>query len=316
MQKKLRITESELVKIISTIISEQSNKLDCSQNINPQNLVYGDGGNNSPKKRPYVVALQKKLQQLNLLKLKDPNNPSGFFGNNTKAALEKYNELCKSSNTKTGPSWSDYLKSIAGGTKILPSFLPLHHKCALRFAAIAKTPLTEADLSDENLKVLSDMICQKAIRLKSCDPSKWKGEDKRGVKNKNHLLYEDMSIYNKKSPSYGKSSFTYEEQPTDILEIMFTVGTSEITKTGSGWLVVDRYNFDKILKSKPYLKTEGFFDSISNIVKGLYHGFTNMIQGKSPVAGFEETLSQLHNFGYNGYPVKINVPSYGCKCKP
>jgi hypothetical protein len=39
------------------------------------------------------------------------------------------------------------------------------------------------------------------------------------------------------------------------------------------------------------------------------------LMGKSPVNGIEEVMSQLHNTGYKGFPVQINVPSNGCKCK-
>lgn len=309
MKKTIIITESELVKIVNKVISEQSSNVDCSININPLNLKYGDGGKSSINKQGDVKKLQKKLWDLKLLQLKNPNNPTGFFGEKTDAALKKYNEFCK--NKKSDSTWIDKLKSLKIG---LPT-LPLHQQAALKFMRFSSEPTTEKNLSSDNLKVLSDIICQKAIRLKSCDPSKWGGVDKKGNQNKNFLGYHDMSTMNKNSPSFGRNSFTYEEQPSTIKELMFFLGGSTISKSGDGWLITDTYDFDKIFKYKPYLKADGFWEGTKNFLSGIYKGIKDTIQGKSATAGFEESLSQLHNTGYKGYPVKIQVPSYGCKCK-
>ena len=85
MKKVIRLKESDLKNIIRKILSEQT-----KENINPNNLKLGDGGSRSPKKINLVKQLQQKLMDLSFLKT-DSMKPTGYFGNMTKIALDKYN---------------------------------------------------------------------------------------------------------------------------------------------------------------------------------------------------------------------------------
>ena len=73
MKKIIRLTESDLVRLVKRVLSEDVN------NINPKNLKFGDKG-------PDVVILQKKLIGMGLLKTKS-GKPTGYFGDLTKKAL-------------------------------------------------------------------------------------------------------------------------------------------------------------------------------------------------------------------------------------
>jgi hypothetical protein len=194
--------------------------------------------------------------------------------------------------------------------------LPLHHKCAIYFMQERQNVLTEKDLSQENLNTLSNMICEKAIRLGSCDPSRWTGKDLKQVDNKNHLGYNDMSTSYSKSPNYNGKTFSFGAQPQFIKEIMLTLGNLTVTKSGSGWVVNDVYDFKNILEKKTYLKTDNFFKQQLFKLRGVLVALAGaVLPNKSFVPGIEEILAQKHNSGYNGYNVRINVPFNGCKCK-
>ena len=89
MKKVIRLKESDLKDIIKRVLSEQS-----KENINPNNLKVGDGGRLSPNKKNLVKQLQQKLMDSGYLKT-DSMIPTGYFGNMTKIALDKYNGVVR-----------------------------------------------------------------------------------------------------------------------------------------------------------------------------------------------------------------------------
>jgi hypothetical protein len=85
MKKIIKLSESDLVNIIDRVISEQKR-----ENINPNNLKFGDGGRRNPKEINLVNQLQQKLMDLGFLKTSSMK-PTGYFGRYTKDALDRYN---------------------------------------------------------------------------------------------------------------------------------------------------------------------------------------------------------------------------------
>jgi hypothetical protein len=205
-------------------------------------------------------------------------------------------------------------KKVNYKKKPIPSNLDLHIYAALRFAQMYKNPLTETELRSDTVQTLSQILCEKSIRMKTCDPNMWSGKDPKGNGNKNYLGYLDYSTLYSKSPQYDKtfksSSFNYN-QPRSIKELMLTLGQATVTKKGDNWVVSDQYNFDNIQNTKPWLKRL----SIGNFIHSIAAIGWDLIRGKAPVAGAEEILSQYHNFGYKGYKTIITVPIGDCKCK-
>lgn len=113
MKKIIKLTESDLTKLVKRVLNEQgyfddvklmptayqynqerentSPKATPKENINPKNLKVGDGGNSNPSQVADVNRLQTKLIALGLLKTKS-GKPTGYFGDATKKALDTYNQ--------------------------------------------------------------------------------------------------------------------------------------------------------------------------------------------------------------------------------
>lgn len=204
--------------------------------------------------------------------------------------------------------------NVAQGVSNNYADAPLHIYCALRFLNLSTQTLTEKELKKETLSTLSNIICEKAMRMGSCNPSMWQGKDSRGNPNKNLIGYSDYTTQYSKSPSYKGTSISYN-QPTPIKELMLTLGGATVRQGGNGWVVTDVYNFDNIMEKKPHLKTDNYFKIGLNAIRGIGAAIGGWLMGKGTTAGIEEVMSQLHNTGYKGYNVQINVPSNGCKCK-
>lgn len=98
MKNIIKITESDIVKIVKKVLSEQ--KPDsampgqpdnpANRNINPRNLKLGAGGVKNPNQVQAVKELQQKLINSGFLKL-NSGKPTGYYGNLTQAALNAYN---------------------------------------------------------------------------------------------------------------------------------------------------------------------------------------------------------------------------------
>jgi len=110
MKKIIKLTESDLQRIVKKVLNEQGsmfgvagtnipgyrqddyrNLKQDNKDINPKKLKLGDGGKLSPNLNPDVKILQKKLMDLGLLKT-NTMVPTGYFGNKTDQALKQYNK--------------------------------------------------------------------------------------------------------------------------------------------------------------------------------------------------------------------------------
>jgi hypothetical protein len=113
--KIIKLTESDLTKLVKRVLKEQgyfddvklmptayqynqererenaSPKATPKENINPKNLKIGAGGRSNPSQVADVNRLQTKLIALGLLKTKS-GQPTGYFGDATKKALDTYNQ--------------------------------------------------------------------------------------------------------------------------------------------------------------------------------------------------------------------------------
>ena len=111
----IKLTEGDLAQIVKKVLSEQGSMFgtagteipgyrkddtrnaprkpvtNTKENINPLNLKLGDGGTKNSKQIPEVNKLQAKLIQLGLLAT-STGKPTGFFGELTQKALNRYND--------------------------------------------------------------------------------------------------------------------------------------------------------------------------------------------------------------------------------
>lgn len=114
MKKVIKLTESDLREIVEKVLNEQGNMFGTAgtgipapfsstanlpgrgvakqkPNINPENLKKGDGGKYNPQKIDAVKKLQSRLIELGLLST-STGKPTGFFGDLTQKALDRYND--------------------------------------------------------------------------------------------------------------------------------------------------------------------------------------------------------------------------------
>jgi peptidoglycan hydrolase-like protein with peptidoglycan-binding domain len=116
MKKIIKLTESDLTKLVKRVLKEQgfdgfrlmptayqfsqererekdgaSQKETPKANINPKNLELGDGGESNPDQVADVKRLQQKLMDLGFLKTPSMK-PTGYFGEKTQAGLNAYNQ--------------------------------------------------------------------------------------------------------------------------------------------------------------------------------------------------------------------------------
>ena len=118
MKKIIKLSESELEKIVSMVLNEQqkfdpltgpgtfygtygpkitakdNSKLSPKADINPKKLKLGDGGSKNPKQIQDVKILQQKLMDLGHLVI---SKPTGYFGSLTQKALNNYYNSGKTS---------------------------------------------------------------------------------------------------------------------------------------------------------------------------------------------------------------------------
>lgn len=224
------------------------------------------------------------------------------------------NAIMNASGIRPDKQYKEVNKLIDSSIKSFSGDAPLHIKATIKFLARESKPLTNDSLSQENLDVLQDVLCSKSKLQKTCDTAKWTGNNKQGLTNKNSLHYDDYTINYPKSPSYKNTSFSYN-QPTKLRHLILTLGGSTVITSGSDWVITDVFNFDNIMESKPYLKTDNLLGILKNSATALFKTVYNFVRGRGLEGSIEEFLSQYHNTGYKGFKVRFVIPMGNCNCK-
>lgn len=307
MKRIIKLTESQLTNLIIKALNEE--KL---QNINPKNLKVGDGGANSPKKND-VITLQQKLINLGFLKT-NTGKPTGYFGNLTASALQKYNSTLVSKNTKpkvgsaatttttpttttttTTPTTNNdgsffdrtikKLKNLIRPSRIgLLTNLPVHWRAFMDFLYNRTTPIDSSFFTQDEMKVITDKVenafktDRKCKRSKSCNVS----------------FYDDTDFSKIK---------TGEEKVMNVglaKAIGLTIGNGQVTDNGNSYIVKDIYDFNNFKNNPEAYTYEKAPETIKAALKKVYSG--NFVQG------IEELASYKHKMGYKGIPVEIEIP--------
>jgi peptidoglycan hydrolase-like protein with peptidoglycan-binding domain len=155
----------------------QSNKTSSSpkvkEDINPKKLAFGSGGKNNPSQIEDVKKLQQKLMDLGFLKI-DTMVPTGYFGEQTKRALDSYNQSESNNPTQVQQTKTNNSQQVqqtktnntSGGIK------GFFRKTFPNVAQILYTrPLTSEDFTESQKKVVSDVI-RNAINSRGQNKSK------------------------------------------------------------------------------------------------------------------------------------------------
>ena len=175
-------------------------------------------------------------RQFNLLSKKLVKEQSFLQG--MKRNVSGWDEWIKNFDIKDYVSWTGFGQSVFG--------VPLHILLALNFMSFRKSKLKSNEVSSKYINLISDVLCEKSKRMKTCNPGKWTGNAAPKYPNKNLLHYKDYTTHNPKSPTFGESSFTFDSQSEDLKSTMLSFGMSTIEDGGNNWILNDFYDFKNI----------------------------------------------------------------------
>lgn len=272
------------------------------ENINPKNLKMGDGGKQSPQLKNDVIQLQQKLMDLKLLNIQ---KPTGFFGEKTNAALQKFMGGTKLDNTtKTSSIFtfdnfkskaSEFLQACTNPLKFLiPGFLvkeaikailPLHLKAFLMFLESRKDTFTEKELDETQFKIL-EKAANNTFKKKECKNKKSCGLD----------IYK-MANFSFDKMKAGKNKQFFPDD--DITEVALFLGNVDVIDNGDHYIISDIYDFNGYQDHPEKYTLESMPNTIKDSLKKIF--CDNYIQGVEQLAAYR------HKMGYKGYPVKIRI---------
>jgi len=310
--KIIKLTESDLQKIINKVLNEQ-NTINSFvtpalfQNINLKNLKVGDGGRNSPEKRNDVIALQQILINSGDLKTKT-GKPTGYFGNLTNAALNSYNQSKsseKGQNMKvvTKPeketSFTDNVKNFCLSAKgkikaianqfdfqsIYSRPLPPHMRAFLEFLGNRTTPIRANFFKPEELKIIEDRVNSYFSKNAKCKSNKTCGIP----------FYTNETDWSK-----VKSGDAKVFNPSLGTALGYTIGNGTVVDNGSSYILKDIYDFNNYIQHPEAYSLEKMGGTAATALKKIFCG--NYIQGLEELASFKQAM------GYKGIPVEIEIP--------
>lgn len=335
MRKTIKLSEKDLINIVERIINEQSVSSDykvmsspntydqisrerLNKNINPKNLKMGDGGKSSPEKSKDVKILQQKLMDLNFLKT-DTMVPTGYFGELTNDALNKYNKSITNKPNKpkidllTPPDkpTSDYLgkggqfersiKMDENSIKLMEkiknippqskSKFPLHVRAFLDYLMGRTKMMTASELTTEERNFLKDVAIKN--QKKGFTYPMWKNIGAgnlptalttTGSAKEKQKLTNQGSLYNPSLP--GQFMYFLGQVPPEHISVM---KNNVVT-------VTDNYDMNSFNKDNSII-----LQDVWNSIKGFVSGEGTAYSVLRNLASTKEML------GYKGYPVEITV---------
>jgi peptidoglycan hydrolase-like protein with peptidoglycan-binding domain len=293
MKKIIKLTESDLFNIVKNVLSEQVNN---TLTLNPKNLKFGDKGDN-------VRILQQKLINMGLLKTKS-GKTTGYFGNLTNAALKKalskmtpfkpnslkFDTVINKSDT-TIPSNVESIKSkmdldMRRMNEFRKGIVPVkkdtgikpHYRIYTDFLKLRKSPITTNDFTSEELKTILGFIKNSKV----------------GKQPKNVNFSSTID--------YSKVKTGEEEQlnPDIKKSIGYVLGNASVKDMGTYYEITDIYDFNNYKNHPENYTLENLPSTVKTAVSKVFSG--NYVQG------LEELSSYYQKLGYEGIPVKIDIP--------
>jgi hypothetical protein len=168
--------------------------------------------------------------------------------------------------------------------------LPLHIRAFANFLKLRKSPLTINDLTSTERGVLKQMV----------DYAQKKGLIRNG---KTVNFYGIANALNDGSEKIDFKDKTLGLNQTDLkseyTKVAMTLGNAVVNKTGDKYIVKDIYDFNNYANNPEKYTLDQTPKTIGDAVKKLGNG--NYVQG------IEELASYYQKLGYSGYPVDIEV---------
>jgi len=168
--------------------------------------------------------------------------------------------------------------------------LPIHMRAFLNFLRLRKSPLTINDLTSTERGALKQMVdyAQKKGLIRN-----GKTVDFYGIAN---VLNNGTEQINFKDPTLGVNQTDIKSEYT---KLAMTIGNAVVNKTGDKYIVKDIYDFNNYANNPEQYTLEQTPKTISDAVKKL--GGNNYVQG------LEELASYYQKLGYSGFPVEFEV---------
>jgi hypothetical protein len=168
--------------------------------------------------------------------------------------------------------------------------IPLHIRAFMNFLRLRKSPLTINDLTSTERGALKQMV----------DYAQKKGLIRNG---KTVNFYGIANDLNNGSEKFDFKDKTLGVNQTDIkseyTKVAMTLGNAVVNKTGDKYIVKDIYDFNNYANNPEQYTLEQTPKTISDAVKKLGNG--NYVQG------LEQLASYYQKFGYSGFPVEFEV---------
>ena len=153
-----------------------------------------------------------------------------------------------------------------------------HFRLFSDFLTLRKSPVTTSDFTPEELKTILSIIKTSKV----------------GKESKNVNFSSDINF------SKVKSGDESQLNPDMKKSIGYTLGNAQVQDMGGYYRITDIYDFNNYYKSPEKYSLENLPSTVSTAFKKLFSG--NMVQG------VEELASYYQKLGYNGIPVKIDIP--------
>ena len=153
-----------------------------------------------------------------------------------------------------------------------------HFRLFSDFLTLRKTPVTTSDFTPEELKTILSIIKTSKV----------------GKESKNVNFSSDINF------SKVKSGDESQLNPDMKKSIGYTLGNAQVQDMGGYYRITDIYDFNNYHKNPKNYSLDNLPSTVSTAFKKLFSG--NMVQG------VEELASYYQKLGYNGIPVKIDIP--------
>jgi hypothetical protein len=310
--KIIRLTESDLTKIVKTVIKEQATlpfktreegnafrkwlndtypgiakefQLDregSHTNAYIKNAFNGKIGKSNRTWGDYFLTL-KKLYAIPGTSTGTSGKLTGTSGKTTAPSNEKEEEGFFSSLAK---NVVDKVKSFT----IDANILPLHMRAFLNFLKLRTSPLTINDLTSTERAALKQMVdyAQKKGLIRS-----GKTVNFYGIANALNAGTEKIDF---KDPTLG---INQTDIKSDYTKVAMTIGNAVVNKSGDKYIVKDIYDFNNYANNPEQYTWEKTPETIRKAV--------GKLNSDNYVQGLEELASYYQKFGYSGYPVELEV---------
>jgi len=293
--KIIRLTESDLTRIVKSVIKEQSTlpfktKEEGNAFRKWLNDTYPDIAKSFELDRvgSHTNAYIKNAFNAKL------GNTSRTWGQYY-LTIKARDDARKSTTTAPAKAKEEdgFFTSLVNKAKnfvIDSQIIPLHIRAFMNFLRLRKSPLTINDLTSTERGALKQMV----------DYAQKKGLIRNG---KTVNFYGIANDLNDGSEKFDFKDKTLGVNQTDIkseyTKVAMTLGNAVVNKTGDKYIVKDIYDFNNYANNPEQYTLEQTPKTIGDAVKKLGNG--NYVQGLEQLASYYQKL------GYPGYPVDLEV---------